>query len=40
MPFVLPSTVVSCMTITLLSFVTPMSSSSMSAPTRTALRNA
>ena len=36
-PFVLPSTVVSCMTMTLSSFVTPMSSSSMSAPARTRL---
>ena len=39
-PFVLPSTVVSCMTMTLLSFVTPMSSSSMSAPALSAFRNA
>ena len=40
MPFVLPSTVVSCMTMTFRSFVTPMSSSSMSAPAAMALRNA
>ena len=39
-PFVLLFTVVSCMTTTLPSFVTPMSSSSMSAPARRTLRNA
>src|SRR5215210_5809161 len=35
-----PRTVVSCMTTTLPSSVTPMSNSSMSAPARSALRNA
>ena len=39
-PLVLPFTVVSCITMTLPSFVTPMSSSSMSAPAASALRKA